>query len=124
MKVDNILTHNNSPQRCSKCHKKQSEFKKKNVSFDMLQDVIQFGISTLHFGINSVKAILKIASQIEIKTHRCYGTDQDVRDERAERNAKLLWEELNIKVEDWFNVDGMKNPITLKYNYLLPILKF
>ena len=72
----------------------------------MVEDAVSFGISSLHFGPNAVKAILKIASQITIKKHRCYGEDAKIRDERAAHNQKILWEECGIQVKNWFNVDG------------------
>ena len=55
------------------------------------------------------KAILKIASQMEIRTHRVYGGKKNKvkREQRAKRNAQLLWEECGILVKDWFTVDGM-----------------
>ena len=61
----------------------------------------------MHAGINMVKAILKIASQIEIRTHRVYGQSQTIREQRALRNARLLEEECNIFVKDWYTVDGI-----------------
>ena len=83
-----------------------------------MQDFVKFGLSTLHFGINSVKMILKLAAQIDIKVHRCTkkSGNQDTRDRQAEINSKLLWQQLDIDTTHWFNVDGKKIlPITLKY---------
>ena len=76
--------------------------------FELIDDFAKYGLSTLHCGINMVKAILKIAAQLDIKVHNCRGTQNKLkRDVRKKRNAKLLWEELDIKVENWFNVDGI-----------------
>ena len=83
-----------------------------------MEDFVHFGLSTLHFGINSVKMILKLASQIDIKVHRCtkISGNQDKRETQAQINSQLLWQELSIVTHDWFNVDGKKLlPITLKY---------
>ena len=63
--------------------------------------------STLHFGINAVKAILKLASQLDFKQHQCRGDyNKYLRDVRAEANALKLKNELGIYVKDWFSVDG------------------
>ena len=45
--------------------------------------------STLHFGPNAVKAILKIASHLDFQKHRCEGeVNQTLRDWRKEENAQ------------------------------------
>ena len=116
-KVLNILTENRNQSGCGLCHKKQSQFNKNNVKFDILNDFVEFGLSTLHFGINTCRSALKLASQIDIKTHRCSGEDnQDRRDTQAEINAQLLWNEHQIRVTGHgMVVDGIKLfPITLK----------
>ena len=96
--------------RCPICKKKQSEFNKPNMKFDAKEDFIKYGISTLHAGPNTVKAILKIASQLKIKSHRCAGKkNKKIRDKQAKKNAELLWENLGIRVEHWFQVDGLSN---------------
>ena len=76
-----------------------------------MNDFVHFGLSTLHFGINSVKMILKLAAQIDIKVHRCTkkSGNQDKRDTQAELNSQLLWNNLSIETKDWFNVDGKNN---------------
>ena len=73
-----------------------------------MEDFVHFGLSTLHFGINSVKMILKLASQIDIKVHRCtkISGNQKIREDQAELNSQLLWNELSIVTNDWYNVDG------------------
>ena len=97
-----------SYQHCPLCHKKQSEFNKDNVEFKVLEDFEKYGLNTLHCGINAVKAILKIASQLDIKKHRVYGSQNKLKKEvRAKRNAEKLWEELGIRVENWFTVNGI-----------------
>ena len=63
--------------------------------------------STLHFGPNAVKAILKIASHLDFRKHRCEGeVNQTLREWRKEENAQLLNENLGIRVQNWFSVDG------------------
>ena len=63
--------------------------------------------STLHFGPNAVKAILKIASQLDFQKHCCEGeVNQTLRDWRKEENADNLYDLLGIRVSGWFNVDG------------------
>ena len=111
------MTENRNQSGCGLCHKKQSQFNKNNVKFDILKDFVEFGLSTLHFGINTCKAALKIASQIDIKTHRVAGKElQDLRATQAEINAQLLWSEHHIRVTGHgMVVDGIKLfPITLK----------
>ena len=68
----------------------------------------KYGLSTLHCGTNFVKAILKIASQMEIKQHACRGKQNKLkRDTRKKLNSDNLWTKLGIKTENWFNVDGI-----------------
>ena len=75
--------------------------------FDVIDDYAKYGLSTLHCGINFVKAILKIAAQLEIRRHDCRGTQNKlIRDIRKKRNADLL-SDMDIRVENWFNVDGI-----------------
>ena len=63
--------------------------------------------STLHFGPNAVKAILKIASHLDFQKHRCEGeVNQTLREWRKEENAQLLNKYLGIRVQNWFSVDG------------------
>ena len=96
--------------RCPICLKKQSEFNQPGMKFDPREDFIKYGISTLHAGPNIVKAILKIASQLTIKTHRCAGKkNKKIRDTLAKKNAKLLSDNLGLRVEKWFQVDGLFN---------------
>ena len=115
------MTGNRNQSGCGLCHKKQSQFNKNNVKFDILKDFVEFGLSTLHFGINTCRSALKLASQIDIKTHRCSGEDnQKLRETQAEINAQLLWTHHQIRVTGHgMVVDGIKLfPITLKYfNY-------
>ena len=64
-------------------------------------------MSILHFGTNAMKGILKMASQLDFKKHRCEGkTNKDLRDKRKAANNKKLWDNLGIKVDYWFNVTG------------------
>ena len=78
------------------------------MDFEILDDFVKYGLCSLHCGINMVKAILKIASQIEIRTHSVYGKQNKLKREiRAARNAQLLWDECGILVKDWFKVDGI-----------------
>ena len=77
------------------------------MPFDVIDDYAKYGLSTLHCGINFVKAILKIAAQLEIRRHDCRGTQNKlIRDIRKKRNADLL-SDMDIRVENWFNVDGI-----------------
>ena len=104
--VVNALTNCPSSQRCPFCHQLQSSFST-DIPFITTKDRIQFGLSTLHFGINAVKAILKIASQIEFKTHRCDTPEKHESQDRLKKlNAKNLFDKLGIRVEKWFMVDG------------------
>ena len=74
----------------------------------MLEDFEKYGLSTLHCGINCTKAILKIASQLDIKAHRVAGAQNKLKREvRARQNAEKLWDELGIRVENWFTVNGI-----------------
>ena len=83
------------------------------MDFVILEDNHKFGLSLLHFGTNSVKAILKVAAQVDFRQHRCSGkTNQYLRDQRMKKNAKILKDKFSIFVKDWFTVDG--NIITLK----------
>ena len=75
--------------------------------FEIIDDFAKYGLSTLHCGINFVKAILKIAAQQEIRVHDCRGKQNKlIRDIRKKRNAGLL-SDMGIRVENWFNVDGI-----------------
>ena len=57
------------------CHRKQSEFMNPDLDFEILEDYAKFGLSLLHFGINAVKAILKVASQVDFRKHRYSGPE-------------------------------------------------
>ena len=82
------------------------------MDFVILEDNHKFGLSLLHFGTNSVKAILKVAAQVDFRQHRCSGeTNQYLRDQRKKKNAKILKDKFSIFVKDYFTVDGN---ITLK----------
>ena len=73
------------------CHKKQSQFNNENIAFTVISDFEKYGLSTLHAGPNFVKAILKIASQIEIRQHRCAGKQNKLKkDVRKKKNAEKL----------------------------------
>ena len=72
------------------------------------KDFAKYGLSTLHLGPNMVKAILKIAAQMDIKVHKCAGQQNKLkRDVRKQKNSEMLWSELGIRVTNWFNVDGI-----------------
>ena len=87
--------------------------------FEIIDDFAKYGLSTLHCGINFVKAILKIAAQQEIRVHDCRGKQNKlIRDIRKKRNAELL-SDMGIRVENWFNVDG----IFFKVTFIIGILK-
>ena len=102
-----VITEAPSYQHCIFCHKKQSDFNKhENSYFQLIDDLEKYGLSTLHCGINFTKAILKIASQVEIKQHACRGQNKVIREQRAKRNADKLWSELGIDIQNWFNVTG------------------
>ena len=108
-KVVNALTNCPSTQRCPFCHHKQSEFSQ-DLPFLTIDDYIQFGLSTLHFGINAVKATLKVSADWEFKTHRCNMPWKHAsRARREKENAEKLWDLLGIKVTGFYNVDG-RNP--------------
>ena len=50
---------------------------------------------------------MKIASQLDFKTHRCEGEEnQALRDIRKKENARKLEETLGIHVNNYFSVDG------------------
>ena len=84
----------------------------------MVDDHIQFGLSTLHFGTNAVKAILKVSADSEFKTHRCDRPwKHESRARRERENAEKLWDRFGIKISGYYNVDG-RNP-----NYKFQILK-
>ena len=95
-----------SSQRCPLCHHKQSDFNNPNLDFEILEDYAKFGLSLLHFGPNAVKGILKVASQIDFRKHRCEAKYLHLRDARARKNAKMLWDKFGIRVKSWFTVDG------------------
>ena len=45
---------------------------------------------------------------MEIKQHACRGKQNKLkRDTRKKQNADNLWTKLEIKTENWFNVDGI-----------------
>ena len=69
-------------------------------------------MSILHFGINSMKGILKMASQLDFKEHEARGEEnQNLRDIRKAKNIKKLGEKLSIHVDYWFNVTGMTHKL-------------
>ena len=59
VKVENVLTGNNSTSRCPICHELQSEFAK-NKDFTPVEGSLQFGLCTMHFGVRSMEFFLKI----------------------------------------------------------------
>ena len=77
-----------------------------DLDFEILEDFAKFGLSLLHFGINAVKAILKVASQIDFRQHRCADQFKNLRDTRAKKNVKLLWDNFSINVKSFYTVDG------------------
>ena len=77
-----------------------------DLDFEILEDYAKFGLSILHFGINSVKAILKVASQIDFRKHRCSDKFKKLRDDRAEANVQMLWDDYSIRVKDHYTIDG------------------
>ena len=105
----NIINHCPTSTACPFCHYKQTDFNKKDIHFNVkLDSYLDVGMSILHFGINAMKGILKLASQLDFKKHRCEGEfNQNLRDERKAANSKKLWEKLGIKVDYWFNVTGL-----------------
>ena len=105
----NIINDCPTSTSCPFCHIKQTDFNKKKVRFSIKSDsYIEVGMSILHFGTNAMKAILKLASQLDFKKHRCEGKkNQKLRDIRKAANAQKLWDELGIKVNYWFNVTGL-----------------
>ena len=96
------------------CHRLPSEFMNPDLDFEILEDFAKFGLSLLHFGPNAVKAILKVASQVDFRQHRCAKQFVPLRDARARKNAKWLWDNFAIRVKDFYTVDG--HIITLKQN--------
>ena len=104
------------------CHKKQSQFNKDKVEFDILNDFEKYGLNTLHCGINAVNGILKIASQRDIRMHRVAGEQNKLKKQiRAARNAQKLWDELEISVQGYYNVTGILKSI--RYDQFCNILK-
>ena len=64
----------------------------------------------MHFGINAVKATLKVSADWEFKTHRAnMPWKHQSRARREKENAEKLWDLLGIKVTGFYNVDG-RNP--------------
>ena len=58
------------------------------MDFVILEENQKFGLSLLHFGINAVKAILKVAAQVDFRQHRCSGKDnQYLRDQRMKKKC-------------------------------------
>ena len=104
----NIINDCPTSTSCPFCHYKQTEFNKKDIHFNVkLDSYLDVGMSILHFGTNAMKAILKIASQLDFKNHRCEGKiNKKKRDDRKAANNKKLWDNLGIKVDYWFNVTG------------------
>ena len=116
-KIANILTKCRSAQRCPLCHRLQSEFMNPDLDFEILEDFEKFGLSLLHFGTNAVKGILKVASQIDFRQHRCTDQFKNMRDTRAKKNVRLLWNKFSINVKSFYTVDG--HIITLKLRIFL-----
>ena len=59
--------------------------------FEIIDDFAKYGLSTLHCGINFVKAILKIAAQQEIRVHDCRGKQNKlIRDIRKKHHIDWL----------------------------------
>ena len=115
----NIINNCPNSNSCPFCHLNQKDFNKAGVDPGVKVDAyLDVGMSILHFGPNAMKGILKLASQLDFKNHRCEGdTNKKSRDERKARNNKLLHDRLGINVDYWFNVTGMTHsltPITLK----------
>ena len=110
--VVNAMTNCPSTQACPLCHKKQSQFNKDNVDFDIIDDFEKYGLSTLHAGLNMGRACLKIASQMGIKKHRVTKKHKKARDTRKKQIAKDLWEKEGIKLDHYQNMDGI-----LKFNF-------
>ena len=104
----NIINHCPNSNCCPFCHYNQKDFNKKDIHFTVKEDIyIEVGMSILHFGPNSMKGILKMASQIDFKKHRCEGEEnKELRDQRKAIIAKKLKDRLGISIDYWFNVTG------------------
>ena len=63
--------------------------------FEVIDDYAKYGLSTLHCGINFVKAILKIASQLEIRVHNCRGKQN-----KLKRNRNKGVEEKHMRCQN------------------------
>ena len=122
-KVANICTNCPSTNACPFCHYQQSKFKNKNLQFPVIDDFIKYGMSLLHFGPNSLRACLKIASQMSFKKHRCAATFQPERDQRKSEIIEQLFDELGIKVDAWFNIEGLTHYIEIILGQFFYFLK-
>ena len=49
-KVGKVVTGAPSYTHCIFCHKNQSDFNKENMKFEVIDDLVKYGLSTLHFG--------------------------------------------------------------------------
>ena len=71
------------------------------------KDFAKYGLQTLHLGPNMVKAILKIASQRDVKKHECRGKQNKLLRDIAKKENVANLQDIGINVKNWFNVDGI-----------------
>ena len=112
-KIANICTNCPSTVACPFCHYTQSKFKNKNLQFTVKDDFIKYGMSLLHFGPNCIKGLLKIASQMSFKKHRCAEEFKAEKDQREWEIKDDFFTKMGVKIDQWFNFEGFLN-----HNYI------
>ena len=129
----NIINDVPNTNSCPFCHLNQKDFnKKKNkknnkkksnvkVESTVKNDAyVEVGLSILHFGPNTMKGLLKLASQQDFKTHRCEGEfNKKLKETRMAQIKSDLNTKLGISIDFWFNITGLTHThsITLKLVY-------
>jgi hypothetical protein len=85
-KVLNELTHNCASSRCPICHQTSRQISNPDGDFTPVPGSLEFGASTLHFGIRSLEALLKIGYRQDIKKFGVKLTPEEASIAKAREN--------------------------------------
>ena len=123
----NIINDVPNTNSCPFCHLNQKDFNKKKNKKKSKKNVkvestvkndayVEVGLSILHFGPNTMKGLLKLASQMDFKKHRCEGEfNKKLKETRMAQIKSDLNTKLGISIDFWFNITGMTNTHTHNY---------
>ena len=98
-KIINLLT-NNSSQRCVTCKAGPKELMNPNGDFTAIPHCLRFGLSILHFSLNSFRNIMNIAVRLDFKERDCRGEERKAkRDLQHERICIEFKQKLNLVID-------------------------